>query len=891
MKYLLFFAYIFFSSSLYSKEKFSISGIVYDKYSVPIEGAIIRALSPDSLFLSGIMANTDGWFLLEVPQAKCLIEVSYLGYQKYYKSITIKKPNKECCLDTIMLEDGYINLSEITITGKVTAMQMKGDTLEYNTSLYSLTEQATVQDLLKKLPNVVVKENGQIFVLGKEVKSILIDGKEYFSADPGMASKSLPAQIVDKVQAIERGSEASRISGFDTGEKETVLNLTVKEENKMSSIAHAIVGGGHDLKGDKTRYDRSGFFNILRKQNIFNITLENNNTNNSAGKTQDGETSNNNIGFTINKEFSKHFNIYSSAMYYYMNSEKKTISERQTILSHNSNLYDNSDILYKSKSKELSFNAKSEWNPNKRNTFIAQTSINYMRTNDNNSELFIGLNNACDTLYNGNLKNNRIGDTYNVSININYAYRLKKKGRVLSTTLQATMNSADSRNNYAWNRRLYEDNIFVRDSIVNQQATNNDLGKSFNLTLSYVEPIKEKQFLQLAYTMRSNSNNSNKNTYCITNDDYILISDQSPEIQQLFLNQRFTLNYRKAGKKTDLTMGVNIDIDNSNNETDFLGETLNSTLNIKQNTINYSPILNIKHQFSKSNTFSFDYMGTMSSPSPLQSQDYTDNSNPTNSIKGNPELKPQFSNGVSLKFMGSNSERQSFFNTSLSGQLIINAIQSSVSINPESNNKITSYRNTNGNWNLYLRSTYYTPIKGTSFALGNSINSGYDKKIGVTNSKISTMNTILIDEYPHISYLTPDFEYRIEGVFKYRDIRFCNSTSSNMRTLDWGLTASVSYTLPLKIRLISSFSWIQKKGYGNFDNMNKKILDLTLSKDCFSRKYGTASIQLSGFNLLQDKKNIYRDTSAYFIQDSITSTMGSYFMCSIIYNFNVFNLK
>ena len=61
-----------------------------------------------------------------------------------------------------------------------------------------------MEDLLKKMPGVEVDSEGKITVNGKEVKKVMVDGKEFFSDDPKVASKNLPAKMIDKLQVLDK---------------------------------------------------------------------------------------------------------------------------------------------------------------------------------------------------------------------------------------------------------------------------------------------------------------------------------------------------------------------------------------------------------------------------------------------------------------------------------------------------------------------------------------------------------------------------------------------------------------------------------------------------------------------------------------------------------------
>lgn len=892
MKYLLSILFFIITFSLSAQEAVSVAGFIKDKNSDAIEGAAIRALTADSVFLSGTTSDAGGYFILMLPRKKCILEISYLGYQKSYRTISADTICKNLLADTIKLQEESINLAEVMVTGKAAAMQMKGDTLEYNTGIYALSDQASVRDLLKLLPNVTVTEHGQILVQGKPVSKILVDGKDFFSNNPEMASKSLPGKIVDKVQVIDQSSEVDRLTGFDNGDKETVLNLSVKEENKVGVMAQAAVGGGRDINDNKTRYEQNAYINLLKRQDMFSLMLRNDNTNSGTGSSQTGDNSVGQIGLLINKEFSNRFNVYSNVTYTSIKSVENMLTDQETILSPESSLFDSSNRLSDTKNKVLDVGIRTEWTPNGKNTLITQAYLNYSKKNRWDNELFNSYNGLRDTLYNGHSATENNGNNYSLNISIDYAHRLKKKGRVFSTSLYGIINQGDARESYSWNRRMYDNNVYQYDSLVNQRTVNENSGKQIKLGLSYVEPITEKRFIQIAYTARLSGDHVGKNTYKVgedvSSDNLQLLPSQSPGTSQSIFNQRFTLNYKSLGEKTDYTMGMNVDIDDSENKTRFPDDSFRA--NVNQKVTNYSPVLNIKHRFNKSNTLTLDYMGTMTSPTGTQLQDYTDISDPTNSIKGNPDLKPQFANDVVLNLSGSNSKTQGFYDVGLFGGYTANAIQSSYNINPETGNRTTSYKNVNGNWNAQFRCIYYTPINETNFTISNGLRGGYDRKKGLVNDEVSVMGSFTIDENLVLRYYTPDFYFNIQGLFKYVILKGQGQSTDNMETRDWGTELNASYLLPYKIRLSSSFRWSLKKGYsGETGNIRENILDVAIERDCFSKKYyGTGTIQISAFDLLQSRRDLSRNVGASYIQNTRTSTMGSYFMCRFVYSFNFF---
>ena len=789
-------------------------------------------------------------------------------------------------IDTITLRDASIRMDEVMVTGRAAAVLVKGDTLEYTTGIYNLAEHASVQNLLKLLPNVTVTEEGKIMVQGKAVNKILIDGKEFYATDLKQVSRSLPGKIVDKVQVIERSTEKDRLSGFDSGDKETVLNLDIKEENKVGMTLQAMGGGGHDINGDKVRYSDRVFVNVLKKQDMYHLSAENDNTNMGMGHQVDGEMTNNGARANLRKTVNKHLDTYANFSFNSTDRNNETESDLQTILSPEASLYDHSKNSTRARQKDFSLSTRAEWNPNERNTLNVDIHADYMKNNSTADERFGSFGMAMDTLYDGHSVRETKGDGYTLQFSADYAYRMKKKGRVLSTYVRGMLNKGDADETYAWTRRMFEDNVYRGDSIVEQKTRNKNKTAQIDWMLSYVEPVGKNRFLQLAYNLRSTGDHSDKSTYDTWDDAYDLLSAQSPSTRQESFYQRFTLNYKSVGEKTEYTVGMNVDLNRSDNSNYLPDDSVRSA--IVQTVTNYSPVLSMVHNFNKSNQLRLDYMGTMTSPTARQIQDYTDISNPTNSIKGNPELKPQFVNSAALNFSGSNPKSQSFYYGGLRGQYVMNSIRSAITIDPTTGNRATTYDNLNGNWNMTAQMNYNLPIRNTHFTVGNGIDCGYNRQKGLLNEDKSTTGTFSLREQPSIRYVTPDFNCRLQGQFRYMAVDGKGGADQQSRTYDWGAELRAYYILPYKLRLEPSYAWSLKRGYGEFGNIRENILDIVLSREFSWKKYGVATLQLSGYDLLQSRKIVSRSVEASYIQNSSSSTLGSYFLGSFIYNFNAF---
>ena len=208
---------------------YSIRGKVADSTGEPLISASVRLLArSDSAVVKGVVSDVNGDFSFpNIKGGKYIVEASYVGFNPSYKNVDL---TADVNAGTITLSENSIMLRETTVVGIKTPITVKEDTVEFNADSYKVAPNAVVEDLLRRLPGVEVGSDGSITANGQSVTKILIDGKEFFSDDPTVASRNLPVEMVDKLQVVQRKSDLARLTGVDDGEEETVINLTVKKD-------------------------------------------------------------------------------------------------------------------------------------------------------------------------------------------------------------------------------------------------------------------------------------------------------------------------------------------------------------------------------------------------------------------------------------------------------------------------------------------------------------------------------------------------------------------------------------------------------------------------------------------------------------------------------------
>ena len=168
-----------------------------------------------------------------------------MGYLKYEKEVTVKGANVD--LGEVKLELDREMLEAASVTDVGAPVTIKKDTIEYNAGAFKTTENDVLEDLLKKLPGVEVNDDGSIVVNGQTVTKVYMEGKTFFMDDPQVATKNIPAKLVEKVKVIQKKSDQAEFTGIDDGQEETVLDLSVVGGTMSGFMANITAGVGHDL--------------------------------------------------------------------------------------------------------------------------------------------------------------------------------------------------------------------------------------------------------------------------------------------------------------------------------------------------------------------------------------------------------------------------------------------------------------------------------------------------------------------------------------------------------------------------------------------------------------------------------------------------------------------
>ncbi|OAV75176.1 hypothetical protein Barb7_01218 [Bacteroidales bacterium Barb7] len=876
----------------------------------PVEQATVRLLgSRDSLFVKGVASSANGTFTLKgVQPGSYLLHISFIGYEPLYQPLNITGRTNPVQVGNMELSDGAIELGEAVVLGKAPDVVVHNDTTEYNADSYKVTEGSMLEDLLKKMPGVEVSTEGKITVNGKEIKKILVDGKEFFSDDPKVASKNLPSNMVDKVQVLDRLSEMSRMTGFDDGNEETVMNLTVKPGMKEGWFGNAFGGyGGQD------RYEGNAMVNRFVDSDQVTVMGGANNTNNmgfsdfastmfqgmgGGGRRNfrgtgngSGITSSGNVGTNFNKEFDKKLTLNGNARYSHSDNETEGKTHRENILPGDSSSYESENSYSNNRSDNIGANFRMEWSPDTLTKFIFRPDFGYSRSHQegiNNTSMLDGNR---DTVNVGNTSNYSDGEGYNVNLNLEFSRKLNSKGRTLSGSVSGGISDT-----YSNGMDFSYINYANRDDIdINQRIRYDNTGYNYRAYLSLVEPLGNNNFLQATYSFSQRRQESLKNAYKqseLPNDYSIIDTLQSQNYRNDFINQRASLSFKSIRAKYEYTVGFNVDPSYNSSE-NFIGDKTLSELS--RNVVNFSPMAQFRYNFNRQRNLRIDYNGTTSQPSLTQMQPVADYADPTNIKIGNPDLKPRYENKMTIRLQSFNQESQFAYMLISDGGFVVNEIVNYIiNDNDGSGNRTTTYKNIGGNYNGNLRLMLNSPLTNRKFSVNSmsvasfaNTNGIIGKRSGdvITDSKNTNKNLTLM-ERGGIDFRSTHLDLGVNGNIRYNKISNSLQKESNQNVFNYGVGGLTTIYLPGNFKIESDINWSTNSGYTDGFELNEILWNASASKSFL--KGNAATIRLKMYDILQQRSNISRSVTANYIQDSEYNTLSSYFMVHLIYKFSAF---
>ena len=920
-----------------------VSGAIIDRDTKdPVEQVTVQLLKTDSTYVTGAISNEKGLFHLNAPEnGKYLLKITSVGYKPTVKRVVIEQ-DKNLALGNVVVGADAIMLKGAVVTAMAQKVTLKEDTFVYNSAAYRTPEGSVVEELVKRLPGAEVSDDGTIKINGKEVKKILVDGKEFMTGDTKTALKNLPTSIIDKIKAYDEKSDLSKVTGIDDGEEQTVLDFNVKKGMNKGLMSNIDLG-----IGNKDRYSARGMGGYFNSNNRFLLFGNANNTSDrgfGGGGPRRGFGGGNGLNASkmlaanYNYEEKNKFKFNTSLRWNHSDGDVWSRRSSENFMGSSSS-FSNSLNQNFSRSDSWNGNIRLEWMPDTMTNILFRPSISWT-TNDSRSTGISASYNQDPYQYTedplsdeGIEKMDEVDAVINRQKSVSLSYsknnnirgmlqlnrKLNNKGRNVTLRMDAKYTDKDSKSISLQNAHLYlVQNEAGLDSTYQTNRYNLTPSKdySYSAQATYSEPLWKATFLQFSYKFTYSYSKSDRSTYDFSKYSFDGISPEygawgnylgrldgelgdyrDDKLSRYSEYRNYThdiqVMMRFIRQKYNLNFGVMIQPQRSKFIQDYQGKYVDTVRTVT----NVSPTLDFRYRFSKMSNLRVNYRGTTAQPSISQLLDITDNSDPLNVSMGNPGLKPSFTQNFRLFYNNFVQNHNKGVMTYINFSTTSNSISNKVTYDETTGGRITRPENINGNWNVMGAFMFNCSIDSTGvWNINTGTNLGYNHYVSYLSldksqdsQKNTTQNTTW-NERLSLSYRNDWLELSLDGTLAYNHAKNKLQPNSNLDTWQFSYGPSMTLTAPWGTSLNTSLSCSSRRGYSDESmNTDEFVWNAQLSQGFLKGKPLTVMLQF--YDLLHQQSTFSRAISSVSRTDTEYNAINSYAMLHVVYRMNLFGGK
>ncbi|HRE37331.1 MAG TPA: TonB-dependent receptor [Chitinophagaceae bacterium] len=671
----------------------------------PITGATVSLINAkDSSLATFTLSNKQGVFEIKgLTEGNYQLVISYQGYETVRKPVSLTATSKSVDIGEINPPKDFKTLGEVVVTGIVPVV-IKQDTVQFNADAFKTRPNATVEDLLKKIPGVQVDKDGNVQAQGEQVQKVYVDGKEFFGNDPKLATKNLTADMVESVQVFDDMSEQARFTKVDDGSRTKAINIKLKKDKNKGVFGRALAAGGNSSENGG-RYEGNLSLNAFNGSNRVSLLFNANNINkqgfsfsdiissmggfsgfnNSGGGGRGsfggggggsfggmnvsggrgsfmGLTGTGPTGITRSLSSGLNFNtegakIKASGSYFYSNTrnEQEQNTYRQTFFPDDSIAYLTRRSVSDNKNQNHRFNVRMEYMIDSMNSILYTPSLTIQKSDNFNDDTSSTMSTSPNLNYlalTSRTTNTNVRDGLNLGNNFLYRKKFKKIGRTLTLGWNNTYGESESEGLNISPIRFYKpDGSQQGNNNQNQRNEQQTYTRNNVVSVSYTEPAGLNKLFEFNYAYTNNRNTSDKKTFnynTVTGDYDIKNLLLTNSFNNIFEASRFGANFRVQEKKYNYQVGLGVQRATLTSES-YQAITNKDSLT-KQSFTNFFPQASFNWTPSRSKGIRFNYRGRTNQPSVTQLQDVPDVSNPLFIRTGNPALKQEFSHSVNLNY-------------------------------------------------------------------------------------------------------------------------------------------------------------------------------------------------------------------------------------------------
>ena len=936
---------------------YTIHGRIVDSFTnLPISNVKLTLLSADSTVIDTCRTfiwndkavHPDSYFYMQknLSEGKYIFKIEHPDYFTTFvdKELLFKSRNTSIDMQDIPIKrKGMENkehmLGEIVVKSTKIKMVMKGDTIIYNAEAFNLPQGSMLDALIRQLPGATLNSNGEIFINGRKLDYLTLNGKDFFKGNNKQLIENLPNYTVKNLKVFEKSTDRSQAMGVDIDKKDYIMDISLKKKYEKTFIANFDIAGGTN-----SRYATKAFglyFTPRLQLSIFS-NINNVNEDRKPGEKGDwdptklpnGQVIQRTVGLnaavsneknTLENNMSTSFtwrdthNISQMIAESFLtggNNFNRSISDvksKNFIYDFQNNLKISTPIFLKS-TISLSYNKFDNWGTVRSAHFNADPStigstetildtifsssrnrlVNDFGVNRLSSKTY-GFGHSLTTFANVNAykqlqSGDRIsalieGDYLNTTNSMFNNYQLKY---LKSNAINDYRNRYDNTPSYSYNYRLGPQYTFV-------------IPNGFRLFTGYQYQQKgsyrNNQKYRLDKLYKWQEENHDLGSLPSSRDSLLLALDANNSYKGYYISKQNSVSLgfgcSKSKNHNSVFFNTNVSVGYKSEKLDYRNSLLNTS--VKQYNWVAGLSLNMGFTINK-----YSFYGTITSkmetPDLYSKITRSDNSNPLAISLGNPNLKNSRKTNVSLTFSYNNNRRfklpMAFINININQ----NAVANGFTYNPTTGVYTYKPQNVKGNWygNIGLYDTFPLDNKN-NFTLVNAIVYSYNHNVdftgvtGQTESMLSKVNNHWLEDNLSLNYQKGGLTCSLVGEMKWRYANSRRENFSTIRTLDFNYGMLGSYKFKFGLETGMDLKMFSRRGYSEpLINANDLICNVYISKSFLK---GKLAAKLEGYDIFHQLKSISYEINGQGKTETRFNAIPNYLMMHLIYKMNISGKK
>ena len=883
--------------------EYEVRGVVADSVGTGLQNAMVVALTrPDSVLARYALSSRDGSFAITgLATGEYILQVTLIGYRTLRRDFDVTDADVDA--GEVALSMTAVEMDSLVVSVEHVPFVNRRDTLAYNVLAFPTPPNATVEDLLERLPGIEVDSDGTITAQGEEVQNVLVDGKEFFSGDATVATRNLPADAVAQVAVYDKQSDMAEFTGIPDGEEERTIDLKLKEEARSGYFGRARGGVGGDVDnqgrvtgpvGNEARYDGSLTLNRFSPNTQLSLTANANNVNQAGfswrdfadfagggrgGGSNDGFTETMSLGLNASRDFGDDDDDTWVRGSYFIsqldNSQDRTLQQQALFGSDVASLVDQS-------SNQETGNRRHRLNLNAQYTFSDGHDLRLRMDGNTRASSMTSFANRQTHTLGGSMLNSAItdydvyGDDLGGNARLTWRKRLGEDGRSVVAELRSGLQDSDLSSDLSSvvtgevrGERGRDDDL---EEILQEQSR---VGRTWNNSarLSLTQPLSEGHTVEVFGQRNWTREDRDNSVYDLIDRTPVFNDRLSSGFERAYTYLQGGARYSHDDDLRWFTVGLRLQ------RSQLEGVILDRDQTIENGYTHLLANARFKNEIKEDQHVEFRYNGRSREPSLRQLQPYSDNTDPLNVYSGNPDLRPEYVHSVDAEYRFF--DQFSFINFFTFAGFDYN--HNSISTSRFFDQRGFQTRmpvNTDGEWSGNLGANFGTPVRRLGIEVDFEYRITYSEGTELVNLLANESRILRNTFQVELENRVKDrFDVELTADFNFNNVRYSLNQELNRNYVNSQYRAETTFYLgawevetDFRYRTYDQGLFSESRNIARWDaSITRRVLD------------ERAEIELQAYDLLNQNQGVAVTNSANFIQESRTESLGQYFMLRVMY--------